>query len=111
MLGTDTHDAAETTAKLLSDPRVTRMWDPTRRAGYWFYSNVLSNMPDMKDREVYGRGITWDTFLVYGASADWPKGKAPDAPLAAGATVMADHELLGRQVDALLQKSDAKGEP
>lgn len=52
---------------LLSDPRVVSFWDDGKLAGRWFDENVtkLGERGNLPDR------IEWDSFFIYGPSAEW----------------------------------------
>ena len=55
--------------RLLSDSRVTNMWDEQQAVGRWFAANVPAS------RGTEPRPISWDVYLLYGPAATW--GAAP----------------------------------
>jgi hypothetical protein len=60
-------DASATVdTRLMTDRRVTNLWDPNRKVSGWFSQHV-TNQP----------GITWDAYFLYGPDASWDSGPAP----------------------------------
>ena len=58
MVWSDTRRAWE--SSMLADPRVIHLWDEKRTIGQWFADHIDGC-----------RGVTWDTYYVYGPEARW----------------------------------------
>ena len=75
----------------MPDPRVMHFWDGERQVGEWFAEEV----------EGY-RGVSWDTYYLYGPDAKW---ETIPSPLAgSGGTIYGERETLDMQLRALLEK-------
>ncbi|HKY54465.1 MAG TPA: hypothetical protein VJM08_09175 [Anaerolineales bacterium] len=75
----------------LPDLRVTHFWDGEMQAGEWFAKEV----------EGY-RGISWDTYYLYGPDAKW--NAIPSPLVGSGGTIIAQREAIMAQIKALLIK-------
>lgn len=75
----------------MPDARVTHFWDGETQVGGWFAEHV----------EGY-RGVSWDTYYLYGPDATWEDIPSPLA--GAGGTIYGERETLEKQVHALLKK-------
>ena len=75
----------------LPDPRVMHFWDGDLRVGQWFAEQV----------EGY-RGVSWDTYYLYGPDAKWET--VPLPLVGSGGTIYGERETLNMQVSRLLEK-------
>lgn len=99
MLDGDDHGAFM--PELLTDARVTHLWNEEHTVGRWFADNV--------EIEASRGEIAWDSFLVFGAAAEWT-----DKPLpleASGRTIWRKREALREAVERLLGDSAAAALP
>jgi hypothetical protein len=64
-------------SRVLSDPRVTHLWDEGKIAGRWFQEHF--------DVEGCSDEILWDAFLVFGPEASWTD--VPEPLVSAGAPI------------------------
>ena len=76
-------------ADVISDARVTHLWDAERFAGSWFAKHVEG-----------ADGFMWDTYLLYGPKALWDT--APTPLLDSGATIIDTASQLRAHVTPLL---------
>lgn len=75
----------------MPDPRVIHFWDSEMQVGEWFAEKV----------EGY-RGVSWDTYFLYGPDAQW---ETVPSPLAgSGGTIYGERETLKMQISLLLEK-------
>ena len=73
----------------MSDTRVIHFWDGERQVGQWF----------AEEAEGY-RGISWDTYFLYGPDAKWDT--VPSPLVSSGGTIYSERETLERQLRTLL---------
>jgi hypothetical protein len=99
VLGSDTRESATKVTAVLADPRVEQFYDPGAKTGRWFKTNVVDDIKRLQTRRVFGGGITWDAFFLYGPKAKWTK--APKPHLSAGATIMRESEILATAIKKL----------
>jgi len=81
---------AEWNGNTMPDPRVIHFWDGERHVGQWFAEEV----------EGY-RGVSWDTYYVYGPEATWET--IPSPLVGSGGTIVQRREQLETQIQALLR--------
>ena len=99
VLGTDDAASAQRNVAILDDPHVRQFYDPDARTGRWFRDNVIAGDAHLSGRPLYARGITWDTFLLYGPDTAWTDAPAP--ALASGATIVREFAILTAAVERL----------
>ena len=99
VIKTDNREAAVRATSVLDDPRVTQFYDPRLRTSRWFKSNVVDKIKRLGSKRVFGSGITWDAFFLYGANATW--NQRPKSHLTAGATVVAEFDRLTTEIEKL----------
>ena len=75
----------------MPDPRVIHFWDGEMQIGGWFAEEV----------EGY-RGVSWDTYFLYGPDAKWESIPAP--LIGSGGTIYAEKSNLNLQLSTLLEK-------
>jgi hypothetical protein len=75
----------------MPDLRVTHFWDEKMQIGEWFAEEV----------EGY-RGVSWDTYYLYGPDATWDAIPAP--LIGSGGTIIDQREALKKQIDRLLER-------
>jgi hypothetical protein len=96
MLPSDSKKAFPAAQKLMTDSRVTHLWDRKKDAGKWFKKNVPSD---------YNKPVMWDAYYLYDADATWDQTPAP--MVSWGRTLLESrHELL-KQVSILAEKYKA----
>jgi hypothetical protein len=64
---------------VISDPRVTQLWDGDRIVGRWLADHQIGGL----DRP---GGIVWDAFFGFGPSARWQR--VPSDLVTAGSTII-----------------------
>ena len=79
--------------ELLSDSRVTHLWDEQRVVGRWFAERF--------EVEDFGGQITWDAFFLFGSDAGWDE--KPHPLLSSGFPIRLKREELRTAWDALVQ--------
>ena len=79
--------------QLLTDSRVTHLWDEQRVVGRWFAENF--------EVEDFGGAITWDAFFLFGSDAGW--GNKPHPLIGSGFPIRLKREELHRAWNALFQ--------
>jgi len=79
-------------AELMSDPRVTRLWDEQRVAGRWFAQYIE-----------HAQDVIWDGYLLYGPDATWDRVPWPTLGSSTG-TVIGSRESLALQMRPFLEK-------
>jgi hypothetical protein len=89
MLWTDARVLAD--GAVMTDSRVTHLWDEGRQASQWFARNV----------DGY-EGFAWDVYYLYGPEAQWED--VPYPLLGAGGTVYSLRNSLTSQVTSILQE-------
>ncbi len=99
VLGTDNREAAAKATTVLADSRVEQFYDPGAKTGRWFKTNVVDEIKRLENKRVFRGGITWDAFFLYGPKAKWTK--APRPHLVAGATILAEKEILATAIKKL----------
>ncbi len=88
MLGGDSREKWE--ANLMTDPRVTQLWDAEKVAGRFF-----------ADQEGFIFGsVAYDIYYLYGPEAQWDI--KPSPLVSSGYTVMAKRNQLKKDIDRLL---------
>jgi hypothetical protein len=75
----------------MPDPRAIHFWDGEMQVGQWFAKEV----------EGY-RGISWDTYYLYGPDARWET--IPSPLVGSGGTIIDQREALKTYLDRLLAK-------
>jgi hypothetical protein len=70
---------------VISDPRVTQLWDQNQVLGTWLQQHG---------------GAFWDTFLVYGPKARWTS--HPTVPSASGSPIIGATDSLSHALAATL---------
>ena len=75
----------------MPDHRVMHFWDGEAQVGQWFAERV----------EGY-RGISWDTYYLYGPDATWKS--IPSHLVGSGGTIYAKRAALKMQISTLLEK-------
>jgi len=89
---------------ILTDPRVTHLWDEHRVLGRWIardlelkmWSRTLGTWTD----------TLWDAYLLYGPEARWTS--SPGPPIGWGTTIMKSREELRTKLSSLLHESTKK---
>jgi hypothetical protein len=77
--------------EVLTDSRVTHLWDEERHVGRWFARNLdIENCND----------IAWDAFFVFEPDATWD-GK-PEPIVESGVPILAKQENLREAIEPLL---------
>ena len=76
--------------RVMTDPRVTHLWDEEKIVGQWFAEHV----------EDYD-GIVWDIYYLYGSEADWAT--IPQPLISSGYTVLERREELQAHLLSLLE--------
>lgn len=84
--------------ELLNDPRVVSFWDEDKLVGRWYDENVtkLGEQEKVPDR------IEWDSFFVYGPSAEW--GEKPPRVRVWGRPLHRERERLKRGLERALAR-------
>ncbi len=100
MLGRDSRGAADVSRLLLSDTRVTHLWNGDLSIGAWFKENVT---PGHRGK------VQWDAYFLYGSEASWEELPAPLIDW--GRTVMGESETLGSGIEWLLGRPSETGQP
>jgi hypothetical protein len=77
--------------RVLSDPRVTYFWDQGKVVGRWFSDHVTNQ-----------RGITWDTYFLYGPQARWGQELGPLVSTSSASSVIASASQLQQAIQPLL---------
>lgn len=80
--------------ELLTDSRVTHLWDEQKVVGRWFAENF--------EVEDFGGPITWDAFFLFGSDAEWAN--KPSPLLSSGFTIRSKKDDLRQAWDALFQQ-------
>ena len=75
----------------MPDARVIHFWDGERQVGEWFAEEV----------EGY-RGVTWDTYFLYGPEAEWKT--IPSLLAGLGGTIYSERDTLMMELRTLLEK-------
>ncbi len=75
---------------IMSDPRVTHLWDEKRLASRAFAGEVEG-----------AAAPVWDAYLLYGPGATW--GEEPSRPISSGYTVYGARGELERNIRPLLE--------
>ena len=79
--------------ELLSDSRVTHLWDEQKVVGRWFAENF--------EVEDFGGQITWDAFFLFGSGAEWAN--KPSPLLSSGFPIRSKRNDLRKAWDSLFQ--------
>ncbi len=75
---------------VLSDRRVTQLWDGTKVTGRWFADQVQGHV-----------GIAWDIYFLYGSGARWDA--APLPLIGSGSPVIGNADQLRAQLFSQLR--------
>ena len=80
--------------EVLSDSRVTHLWDAQRVVGGWFAENC--------ELQACKGETAWDAFFVLGPDAKWEDGPGPFVDSGSGRTIFGEREKLREAIEPLL---------
>lgn len=81
-------------ASLLTDARVTHLWDEEKLVGRWYGQRTAMMRPQLSPGSAWNGSILWDSYLLYGAHARWTE--APTGLIRWGRTIVAGRDTLRR---------------
>ena len=83
-------------ASLLTDARVTHLWDEGKLVGRWYGERTATMRPRLSPGSVWNGQILWDSYLLYGPDARWTD--TPTHLIHWGRTIVAGRETLRQDV-------------
>ena len=89
---------------VLTDPRVTHLWDEERVLGRWYAQDLKLKMWS-RSLNTWADAL-WDAYLLYGPEARWTSG--PQPLIGWGTSIMETREELRSKLNPLLRQSTKK---
>lgn len=90
-------------SSLLTDERVTHRWDEPKEVGRWFGERAGDMRPKLSEGSSWSGEILWDSYLLYGAAAQWDA--VPTELIRWGRTIVAGRDALKSDTVALFGSS------
>lgn len=87
-------------ASLLTDERVTHLWDEGKLVGRWYGERATTMRSRLSAGSAWNGQILWDSYLLYAGDAQWTD--APTNLIQWGRTIVAGREALQQDFLRLL---------